>query len=87
NLTVGYDIGCDHSKTLSSSSLGQQVQDTKFHMYISMFHGYAHNHKCQLWFHPCFLMTASLETLETNEWVFSKQNLTTHLFCHASTYH
>ncbi|EJU05441.1 hypothetical protein DACRYDRAFT_46219, partial [Dacryopinax primogenitus] len=79
-LAVGYDIGCNHSKTLARSIIGQEAQEKNLKMYIGAFHGYAHNHKCQLQFHLCCLMTAGLETFETNKWVFSKQNLMVHLF-------
>ncbi|EJU03298.1 hypothetical protein DACRYDRAFT_39997, partial [Dacryopinax primogenitus] len=86
-LAIGYDIGCDHSKTLATSILGQEAQEKNLKMYIGTFHGYTHNHKCQLQFHPHFLMMASSETIETNEWVFLKQNLMVHLFPYALAYH
>ncbi|KZO93751.1 hypothetical protein CALVIDRAFT_485477, partial [Calocera viscosa TUFC12733] len=86
-LAMGYDIGCDHAKTIARSTLGEQAQKLDFRMFVGAFHGYAHHRKCQLSYHPRFLMTAGLETFETNEWIFSKQNLTAHLFRYASPYH
>ncbi|KZT58563.1 hypothetical protein CALCODRAFT_427763, partial [Calocera cornea HHB12733] len=87
DLGVGYDIGCDHSKTVARSSLGTRASAERLRFYVGAFHGYAHNRRCQLSYHPRLLTTAGLEDFETNEWIFSKQNLTAHLYRHASEYH
>ncbi|KZT50692.1 hypothetical protein CALCODRAFT_422850, partial [Calocera cornea HHB12733] len=87
DLALGYDIGCAHSGTVSRSQIGSLAQSQKLRFYVGAFHGYAHNRRCQLGFHPRFLTTAGLEDFETNERLFSKQNLTAHLFRHSSTYH
>ncbi|EJU00934.1 hypothetical protein DACRYDRAFT_39356, partial [Dacryopinax primogenitus] len=74
-LAIGYNISCKHLKMLC------------VHYLIEAFHGYAHNQHCQLGFHPWFLGTAGLEDFKTNECLFSRQNLTAHLFPYASAYH
>ncbi|EJU05631.1 hypothetical protein DACRYDRAFT_46829 [Dacryopinax primogenitus] len=86
-LALGYDIGCKHSITVSRSSLRHQAKALGLQLYVSAFHSYVHNQKCQLSFHPRFLTTARLEDFKMNERLFSKQNLTTHLYHHDSTYH
>ncbi|EJT96659.1 hypothetical protein DACRYDRAFT_102753 [Dacryopinax primogenitus] len=92
-LAFGYDIGCTHSVTIQQSPLGAQAAAASLRFFVGAFHGYAHNRRCQLAFHPCLLATAGLEDFETCEWVFAKQNLTAqqnltaHLFRHASRYH
>ncbi|KZO99457.1 hypothetical protein CALVIDRAFT_477266, partial [Calocera viscosa TUFC12733] len=87
DLALGYDIGCEHSTTVARSSIGDLAKTQNLRFYVGAFHGYAHNRKCQLAFHPRFLTTTGLEDFETNERLFSKQNLTAHLFRHASQYH
>ncbi|EJT99537.1 hypothetical protein DACRYDRAFT_55466 [Dacryopinax primogenitus] len=80
-LAISYDISCEHSKTVACT------EELRVHYLIGAFHGYTHNWHCQLGFHPWFLGTAGLEEFETNEHLFSRQNLTAHLFCYASAYH
>ncbi|KZT61718.1 hypothetical protein CALCODRAFT_427313 [Calocera cornea HHB12733] len=79
-LAVGYDIGCDFCGTVNRSQLGERSQALHTRFYVGAFHSYAHNQKCQLGFHPHLLTTAGLEDFKTNEWIFSKQNLTAHLY-------
>ncbi|EJU03409.1 hypothetical protein DACRYDRAFT_50554, partial [Dacryopinax primogenitus] len=86
-MAISYDIGCKHSKTVAHSSLGTHAKALGLHFFVGAFHGYAHNQKCQLMYHPCFLCLAGLEDFETNKHIFSKQNLMAHLFCHGSCYH
>ncbi|KZT50420.1 hypothetical protein CALCODRAFT_418002, partial [Calocera cornea HHB12733] len=86
-IAVGYDIGCDFSGTAMRSRLGKDIRALRLSFYVGAFHGYAHNRKCQLEFHPRIQCTAGLEDFETNEWIFSRQNGTAHLFRYASRFH
>ena len=54
---------------------------------VNVFHGHAHNHMCQLQYHPLYLPGTGLEDFETCEHVFSSSNATAVLICHASYFH
>ncbi|EJU02369.1 hypothetical protein DACRYDRAFT_51943, partial [Dacryopinax primogenitus] len=86
-LALGYNIGCDFLKTVSCSCIAEASWDLNLHFYVGMLHGYVHNQKCQLHFDPCILSTAGLEDFKTNEWIFSWQNGTAHLFWYGSKFH
>ncbi|EJU03205.1 hypothetical protein DACRYDRAFT_50173, partial [Dacryopinax primogenitus] len=87
DLAMGYDIGCNHSKTITNSTLDPMAHSQALQVFVGAFHGYAHNWQCQLQYHPQFITSAGLKVFETNKWIFSKQNLTALLFWHASEYH
>jgi hypothetical protein len=70
-----------------ASSIGNKVQEMDVQFFVGAFHGYAHNRRCQLSFHPRLVTLAGLEDFETCEWIFSQQNRSAHLFRHASAYH
>ncbi|EJU03916.1 hypothetical protein DACRYDRAFT_49530, partial [Dacryopinax primogenitus] len=86
-ISLGYNIGCKHSKTMARSSLGARAESLRVQFFVGAFHGYAHNCRCQLGFHPQFLATTGLKDFETNKQISLKQNLTIHLFQHGSAYH
>ncbi|KZT58731.1 hypothetical protein CALCODRAFT_432213, partial [Calocera cornea HHB12733] len=87
DIGYGYDIGCSHSATVFQSSIGEKAQDRRLRFFVGAFHGYAHNRRCQLAFHPRIQTVAGLEDFETCEWIFSQQNHTARLFRHGSRFH
>ena len=54
---------------------------------VNAFHGYAHNHACQLENHPLYLKGCSLENFEVMEHVFSSSNAAAETIHLASKYH
>ena len=75
NLAIGYDIGCAFSKTVNASCLvGVKAWAAALHLLVPLFHGYAHNRWCQLFWHPLFIYHAGLEDFETCEHMFSSSN-------------
>jgi len=51
------------------------------------FHGYAHNWRCQLSFHPLYIVGFGLEDAEICECIFSSFNSLAVITWHASKYH
>ena len=70
----GYDIGCSFETTVKNSSLGADFAAKNARFCVPAFHGYTHNHVCQLKFHPNILKGLGIEDLETLERVFSATN-------------
>ncbi|KZO98204.1 hypothetical protein CALVIDRAFT_479161 [Calocera viscosa TUFC12733] len=87
DIGFGYDIGCTHSTTVFRSCIGDKAQERRLRFFVGAFHGYAHNRRCQLSYHPRLQTVAGLEDFETCEWIFSQQNHTARLFRHASSFH
>ncbi|KAG2369623.1 hypothetical protein BDR07DRAFT_1266912 [Suillus spraguei] len=56
NGGCAYDIGCAFSKTLTNSSLGMRAGELDFRLMVGAFHGHAHNRKCQLDWHPMYIL-------------------------------
>ena len=84
---IGSDIGCSLSATLAACSIAQMARAVNVQLVVNTFHGHAHNHMCQLQYHPLYLPGTGLEDFETCERVFSSSNATVVLICHASHYH
>ena len=84
---IGSDIGCSLSATLAASSIAQTARAVNMQLVVNAFHGHAHNHMCQLQYHPLYLPGTGLEVFETCERVFSSSNATAALICHASHFH
>ncbi|RPD53405.1 hypothetical protein L226DRAFT_548449 [Lentinus tigrinus ALCF2SS1-7] len=61
DILVGYDIGCEFSKTLHHSSLGPRIEEH-------------HNCGCQVRFHPLYFVGAGKEDFEECERLFSESN-------------
>ncbi|KIM53555.1 hypothetical protein SCLCIDRAFT_92658, partial [Scleroderma citrinum Foug A] len=80
---IGSDIGCSLTATLAASSIGLKAKDVNVQLVVNVFHGHAHNHMCQLWYHPLYLPGTGLEDFETCERVFSSSNATATLIRHA----
>ncbi|KIK22163.1 hypothetical protein PISMIDRAFT_61385, partial [Pisolithus microcarpus 441] len=87
NQAIGHDIGCLSWKTILSSLLGQCTKDLNLQVVINAFHGFAHNHVCQLRNHPLYLTGLGIEDLETCKQIFANSNSTAALICHASLFH
>ncbi|RPD52690.1 hypothetical protein L226DRAFT_548692 [Lentinus tigrinus ALCF2SS1-7] len=74
DILVGYDIGCEFSKTLSNSSLGAVVQEQRIKCIVLAFHGHSHNRGCQVQFLPLYFAGAGKEDFEGCERLFSESN-------------
>ena len=64
---IGHDVGCSSKKTIASSLLGPHAKDLNLQVVVNAFHGFAHNHICQLQNHPLYLTGFGIEDLETCE--------------------
>ncbi|KAI6013588.1 hypothetical protein BKA83DRAFT_4499963 [Pisolithus microcarpus] len=84
---VGHDIGCASKKTIAASSLGTKAWEKQLKVVVNAFHGFAHNHMCQLENHPLYQLGFGNEDLETCERIFSSSNNTAPLIRHASEFH
>ncbi|KAF8432351.1 hypothetical protein L210DRAFT_3413994, partial [Boletus edulis BED1] len=84
---IGHDIGCSSSTTVANSTLGARAKESNLKIVVNVFHGYAHNHACQLANHPLYLSGFGNEDLETCERIFSSSNSTAPLIRHASYFH
>ncbi|KAI6032450.1 hypothetical protein EDC04DRAFT_2572013, partial [Pisolithus marmoratus] len=75
NSTCAYDIGCAFAKTASSSSISVKI-DVKgvLCFMVSAFHGHAHNHLCQLGWHPMYIEGTGNMEGEGCEHIFSAFN-------------
>ncbi|KAI6022378.1 hypothetical protein PISMIDRAFT_55462, partial [Pisolithus microcarpus 441] len=84
---IGHDIGCSSRKTILSSLLSQCAKDLNLQVVVNAFHGFTHNHVCQLQNHPLYLAGLGIEDLETCKWIFANSNSTAALIRHASLFH
>ncbi|KAL4071582.1 hypothetical protein V8B97DRAFT_2023737 [Scleroderma yunnanense] len=82
-----YDISCAFSTTLQNSSLGPQVEDLKLCMMVGTFHGHAHNHMCQLEWHPQYIWGTGHTEGEGCEHVFATLNKLARSTRHAMLFH
>lgn len=87
NIGCAYDIGCEFSKTVSTSSLGQRAANQKFRLMVGAFHGHAHNRVCQLSWHPLYIKGTGLTEGEGCEHIFSASNDLARNTRHASRFH
>jgi hypothetical protein len=74
HIALGYDIMCAFNVTLACSSIGDKARDAGLFGVVPSFHGYAHNHGCQLDWHPLYNEGIGLEDFEECERTFSKSN-------------
>ncbi|ESK91157.1 hypothetical protein Moror_9522 [Moniliophthora roreri MCA 2997] len=75
DLGVAYDIMCAFFKTLlHSAKLRDKVIDNRLVGVVPAFHGHAHNHKCQVEWHPQYINSIGLEDFEECERMFSLSN-------------
>ncbi|GBE85813.1 hypothetical protein SCP_0803350 [Sparassis crispa] len=83
----GYDIGCSFAHTIHDSSLSPEFRRLQARLCVNAFHGYTHNHACQMQNHPNVIEGMGLEDLETMERIFSKSNEVAPVTRYASRYH
>ena len=87
NGGIAYDIGCAMSQTLANSSLGPRVRELNLRLMVGLFHGHAHNWKCQLDWHPLYIQGMGHAEGEGCEHVFSASNDLARATRHASCFH
>ncbi|KAI0354456.1 hypothetical protein OH77DRAFT_1456513 [Trametes cingulata] len=71
-IKVGYDIGCEFSKSLKNSSVGPRAMNVS--MVVPAFHGHSHNRACQVEWHPMYMSGVGKEDFEGCERFFSASN-------------
>ena len=86
-IGCAYDIGCSFHKTLSHSCLGPRVQASEFCLMVGAFHGYAHDHGCQLDWHPLYMKGTGCTEGEGCEHIFSSSNDLARNTCHSRGFH
>ncbi len=87
DILVGYDIGCEFSKTLENSSLGALAREERLRCIVPAFHGHSHNRGCQVQFLPLYFTGAGKEDFEGCERLFSESNSLASGTRLASTFH
>ena len=87
DLTIGYDIACSFATTVKNSSLASRAHNLRLRFVVPAFHGYAHNHCCQLSWHPLYLKGFGIEDLEVCERVFKGSNALAGITRHATHFH
>jgi len=87
DICLGYDIMCAFIKTLSRSVLGPKTTAFRLHGVVPSFHSHAHNHSCQLHWHPMYTEGVGLEDFEECERTFGKFNDLAGVMRLASPYH
>ncbi|KAI0697792.1 hypothetical protein BC835DRAFT_1405591 [Cytidiella melzeri] len=75
HIGLGYDVGCDTSKTVMSSSLQARAEDQHLRLIVPAFHGHQHNRLCQLDWHPMYIKGAGKEDFEGCERAFKDSNM------------
>jgi hypothetical protein len=85
---VGFDIGCSFEVTVHGSNLlRDKAKQQRMQIIVNTFHGWAHNHLCQLKYHPLYRKGLGLEDLETLERIFSSLNTIARITRHATWFH
>ncbi|KAL0564802.1 hypothetical protein V5O48_017232 [Marasmius crinis-equi] len=75
DLGVGYDIMCAFWVTLQhSNKLQGKVAALRMRGVVPAFHGHAHNRKCQVHWHPMYVLGVGNEDFEECERTFSLSN-------------
>jgi hypothetical protein len=87
NQAIGHDIACLSRKTIATSSIGCKAKELGLQLVVNAFHGFSHNHCCQLENYPLYLTGLGIEDLETCECIFASSNSTALLIQHASHFH
>ena len=87
NIGCAYDIGCVFQKTLAKSSIGLAASEQSFQLMVGAFHGYAHNHACQLQWHPLYIHGTGKSEGEGCEHIFSASNDLARTTWYASRFH
>ncbi|KAG7087263.1 hypothetical protein E1B28_013242 [Marasmius oreades] len=87
NLGGAYDIGCKFQSTLNKSTIGEKARRLGFKTLVGLFHGHAHNRRCQLKNLLTYVESVGLEDLEGCERFFSRSNALAPAVRHASIFH
>jgi hypothetical protein len=87
NGGCAYDIGCTFTTTLKNSSLGLKAAALNFWLMVGTFHGHAHNRRCQLDWHPMYVLGTGNTEEEGCEHVFSLANDLAQCTRHATRFH
>lgn len=87
DLAVGYDIACSFATTVKNSSLASRAEELRLQLVVPAFHGYAHNRRCQLSWHPLYLQGLGIEDFEVCEHVFKGSNALASITCHTTHFH
>ncbi|KAL0572064.1 hypothetical protein V5O48_009903, partial [Marasmius crinis-equi] len=86
-LGGAYDIGCKFKTTLDKSSLGSKARELQFKTLVGLFHGHAHNRRCQLKNLLTYVKGVGIEDLEGCKRFFSRSNALATATRHASSFH
>jgi hypothetical protein len=87
DIRLGYDIMCMFIKTLLRSSLCPKILALHLQGVVPAFHGHAHNHSCQVSWHPMYLEGVGLKDFEECERMFYKSNKFASITHLASPFH
>ncbi|KAI0683109.1 hypothetical protein BC835DRAFT_1297069, partial [Cytidiella melzeri] len=74
-IGLGYDVGCDTSKTVMSSWLWVCAEEQHLCLLVPAFHGHQHNRLCQLDWHPMYIKGAGKEEFEGCKRAFKDLNM------------
>ncbi|ESK81554.1 hypothetical protein Moror_5104 [Moniliophthora roreri MCA 2997] len=86
-FSFGYDLGCKVERTVVKSLMFSLTECQKLLMLISILHGHAHQHLCQLTFLLIYVIGAGMENLKQYEWYFSKLNMLGGVMQYMSMFH
>ncbi|KAG2033748.1 hypothetical protein BDR03DRAFT_871373 [Suillus americanus] len=87
NGGCAYNIGCVFSKTLANISLGMQAHELDFQLMVGASYGHTHNQKCQLDWHPMYILGIGHTEGEGCEHIFSSSNELARSMRHATSFH
>ncbi|KAF9506765.1 hypothetical protein BS47DRAFT_1272504, partial [Hydnum rufescens UP504] len=83
---MGYDVGCSFASTAKYSQLGPCLLSQGMSFIVSSFHGYAHNHLCQLNWLSLYHNGVGMEDFKGYEQIFSASNALSCVTHYASPY-
>ena len=86
-LSIGYNVECKFRTTVNRLPIRPKARAHQYCSLVGLFHGHAHNHRCQLCNLGTYILGMGLEDLETCEWWFSKSNSLASSTQHLSAYH
>ena len=72
-VALSYDIMCAFNVTLAHSSIGVKACDAGLVGVVPSFHGYVHNHDCQLGWHLLYTDGVGLEDFRNVTGLFQNQ--------------
>jgi len=84
---LAYDIDCAFATILTNSVLDPCARALNLFLMVGTFHGHAHNHQCQLNWHPMYIPGTGCTQGEGCEHVFSASNALARGTQHASSFH